>query len=91
MKRGWAVVLLGSVLGGALAQIALSSCTTRADAATPSVSDCQNWAAAELALVPPFNGPSDPGVFKSTLVPPGWEPFAGWSQTDLVYVRKCVQ
>ncbi len=88
MKRTW-ILILGSMIGGGLAQVGLSSCATKVNAATTA--DCQNWAVGELALLPPFTGPTDPSVSKSTVVPPGWEPFSGWSQTDLVYIRKCVQ
>lgn len=89
MKRRWIIILCGSMVGGGLAQVALTSCATKANATTPT--DCQSWAVGELPLDPPFGGPADPGVTKSTLVPAGWEPFSGWSQTDLVYVRKCIQ
>jgi hypothetical protein len=89
MKRRWIIILCGSVLGGGLAQLALTSCATKATAATPT--DCQSWAVGELSIPTTSAGPADPGVAKSSLVPAGWEPFSGWSQTDLVYIRKCVQ
>jgi hypothetical protein len=89
VKRRWGLIFLGSILGGGFAQVVLSSCATNVSAA--DATGCQSWAVGELNLDPPFGGPADPGVKKPTLVPAGWEPFGGWSQTDLVYIRKCVQ
>ncbi len=91
MKQRWIIILCGSVLGGGLAQVALTSCATKANATPPATTDCQSWAVGELPLNGPYSGPPDLGVTKSSLVPAGWEPFSGWSQTDLVYIRKCIQ
>ncbi len=89
MKRRWMLILAGSLLGGALAQLGLTSCTSKQ--ASAATTDCQAWAVGQLDLVPPYNGPADLGVAKSTLVPAGWEPFSGESNVDIVYIRKCVQ